>query len=176
MLLKFKLMGTPSGTSTVYLDNIYFWKPSNAPTITNFNVPPKNLGDAPFTLTQPTSNSQGSWTYTSSNTSVATISGNVVTVVGVGTSVITATQAAWAIFSTGSTASTLVVSYAPPATAAPTPPARNTTDYISIFSDAYTNLAGTDFFPNWGQSTVVTDVTIVGNNTKKYANLNYEGT
>jgi hypothetical protein len=173
---QFKLMGTPSGISTVYLDNIYFWKPSNAPTITGFSVPAKVLGDLPFTLTQPTSNSLGTWTYTSSNLSVATVSGNVVTVVGVGTSIITATQAAWAVYSSGSTTAAMVVSYPGPSTAAPTPPIRNTSDYVSIYSDAYTNVAGTDFFPNWGQTTIVSDILVAGNPTKKYLNLNYEGT
>lgn len=61
-----------------------------------------------------------------------------------------------------------------PTTAAPTPtvPSANV---ISIFSDAYTNVAGTDFNPNWGQATVVTQVAIAGNNTLKYAGLNYQG-
>lgn len=170
-----KLMGTPSGTSLVYMDNMYFWKSSNAPTITGFSVPAKVLGDAPFTITQPTSNSQGSFTYTSSNPAVATISGNVITVVGVGTSVITANQAAWAIYSAGSATSTLVVSYPAPATAAPTPPTRNLSDYKSLFSEAYLNVAGTDWNPNWGQSTIATEVLIAGNPTKKYDNLNYQG-
>ena len=64
---------------------------------------------------------------------------------------------------------------AQPGTAAPTPPARNVADVKSLFSGAYTNISGTDWFPNWGQTTVVTDVTIAGNATKKYANLNYQG-
>lgn len=61
-----------------------------------------------------------------------------------------------------------------PATAAPTPtfPAA---DVISIFSDTYTNVAGSDFSPNWGQVTVATQVPIAGNNTLKYAGLNYQG-
>jgi hypothetical protein len=62
-----------------------------------------------------------------------------------------------------------------PTTAAPTPPERNAADVISLFSGAYTDLAGTDWFPNWGQSTIVTDTTIVGNATKKYENFNYQG-
>ena len=59
--------------------------------------------------------------------------------------------------------------------AAPTPPVRVPADVISIFSGAYTDLAATDFNPNWGQTTVVTDTTIAGNLTKKYANFNYQG-
>ncbi|MGN7513090.1 MAG: hypothetical protein ACTHOM_01860 [Allomuricauda sp.] len=47
---------------------------------------------------------------------------------------------------------------------------------ISVFSDAYTNVDGTDFNPNWGQATVVTQEVIDGNNTLKYENLNYQGT
>lgn len=64
---------------------------------------------------------------------------------------------------------------AQPGTAAPTPPSRNVADVKSLFSGAYTNIVGTDWFPNWGQTTVVSDVTIAGNATKKYANLNYQG-
>lgn len=63
-----------------------------------------------------------------------------------------------------------------PAEAAPTPPARDAADVISVFSGAYTDLEGTDFNPNWGQSTVVTTEDIAGNATLKYANLNYQGT
>ncbi len=61
-----------------------------------------------------------------------------------------------------------------PTIAAPVPnrPAANV---ISIFSDAYTNVAGSDFFPNWGQSTVVKQTPIAGNNTLHYANFNYQG-
>ncbi len=64
---------------------------------------------------------------------------------------------------------------AQPGTAAPNPPTRVATDVKSLFSGAYTNIAGTDWFPNWSQSTVVTDVNIAGNATKKYTNLNYQG-
>ena len=50
-------------------------------------------------------------------------------------------------------------------------------DVISIFSDAYDDVEGTDFNPNWEQQTVATvedlssDASIL-----KYANLNYQGT
>jgi hypothetical protein len=61
-----------------------------------------------------------------------------------------------------------------PATAAPTPTAIQA-NVISIFSDAYTNVSGTDMNPNWGQSTVVSQVPVAGNNTLKYTGLNYQG-
>lgn len=61
-----------------------------------------------------------------------------------------------------------------PATAAPVPthPAGNV---ISVFSDSYTAIPGTDLNPFWGQATVVTTVQIQGNNTLKFAGLNYQG-
>jgi hypothetical protein len=63
-----------------------------------------------------------------------------------------------------------------PATAAPTPPARATGNVISVFSGAYADVTGTDFNPNWGQSTKVSTVTTEGNPTLKYSGFNYQGT
>ncbi len=48
-------------------------------------------------------------------------------------------------------------------------------DVISVFSDAYTNVSVEDYNPNWGQATVVTEVSIGGNNTFLYKGLNYQG-
>jgi hypothetical protein len=167
-----KLVGTPSGSSVVYLDNIYFWKSSNIPTITGFSIPEKFIGNAPFTITAPTSNSTGAFTYTSSNTSVATVSGTTITILAAGTSTITANQAAAAPYSAGSATTTLLVSYPPPAAAAPTPPTRAVGDYVSLYSDAYTNVSPIDWNPFWGQSTIVSEVQIATNPTRKYTNLN----
>ena len=61
-----------------------------------------------------------------------------------------------------------------PTVAAPTP-TQNQADVLSIFSDAYSNVVGTDFNPNWGQATAVTQELIAGNNTLRYAGLNYQG-
>lgn len=94
-VFQLKIVGTPFGTSTVWLDNIYFYKSAALPTA--------------------------------------------------------------------------------PTTAAPTPPARNSSDVISIFSNAYTNITGVNFNPGWGQSTVIADEQIAGNDTKKYSTLNYQG-
>lgn len=54
-------------------------------------------------------------------------------------------------------------------------PTRSGSDVLSVFSDSYTNLPGTDFNPNWGQATVVTQESIDGNNTLVYKGLNYQG-
>ena len=83
------------------------------PTITNFVVPAKVTASEPFTLIAPTSNSSGLYTYTSSDTSVATIEGNVVTIVGKGTSTITATQESTANYLSGTITATLIVRFTP---------------------------------------------------------------
>jgi uncharacterized repeat protein (TIGR01451 family) len=66
----------------------------NTPSITNFGDINKFFLDGTFTLMSPNSDSGGVFTYTSSNTSVATISSSTVTIVAPGTSIITAAQSA----------------------------------------------------------------------------------
>ncbi|MCF8259780.1 MAG: Ig-like domain-containing protein [Melioribacteraceae bacterium] len=61
-----------------------------------------------------------------------------------------------------------------PTTAAPTPTA-SAVNVISIFSDAYTNVAGTNLNPDWGQATSTSEVLVAGNNTLKMAGLDYQG-
>ena len=85
------------------------------PTIGAFNVPAKMMGSVPFQITPPTSNSGGAFSYTSSTTSVATISGSTITVVGAGTSTITATQAAFGTFASGTATATFTVTANTPA-------------------------------------------------------------
>lgn len=79
------------------------------PTLGTFTIPTKIIGDAPFILTAPTSNSAGAFTYTSSNPSVATVSGSMVTILAVGTTTITATQAKSSPFDIASISTTLDV-------------------------------------------------------------------
>lgn len=55
-------------------------------------------------------------------------------------------------------------------------PNDNPENVLSIFSDSYTNLSGTNFDPDWSQETVVTFETIDQNTFLKYENLNYQGT
>jgi len=61
-----------------------------------------------------------------------------------------------------------------PNTAAPVP-TYSAANVNSVFSDSYTNISGTDLNPPWGQTTVVSQVSIAGNNTLKYKGLNYQG-
>ena len=177
--LKFAANGAGSTVPiNVYLDNIYFWKAPAAvgtPTITGFSVPAKLVGDAPFAITPPTSNSTGAFTYTSSNTAVATISGSTITVVGAGTSTITANQAAAGSYSAGSTTALFTVTFGPPTVAAPAPPTRVAADVMNYYSNAYAEIPGTDWNPNWGQTTVASEIQVAGNATRRMTNLNYQG-
>ncbi|MCL7754469.1 T9SS type A sorting domain-containing protein [Polaribacter sp. Z022] len=59
-------------------------------------------------------------------------------------------------------------------TDAPATPTAATSDVISIFSDAYTDLTAT-WNPGWGQSTVLSDETIAGNAVKKYESFTFSG-
>ena len=103
-----------SGTATAMLTVA-----SIAPTVGSFTAMNKTFGDAPFTLSPPSSNSSGAFTYTSNNTGVATISGNMVTLLAAGTTTITALQAASGGYSAASTSTTLTVNAGTP-TVAPT--------------------------------------------------------
>ena len=60
-------------------------------------------------------------------------------------------------------------------TDAPASPTAAQADVLSIFSDAYTDLAGSDFDPDWGQGTDATIETYAGNEVLQYKDLNYQG-
>ena len=98
----------------------------------------KTLGDASFTLTAPTSNSTGAITYTSSNTSVATISGNTVTIVGAGTATITASQATDTNYLAATTTVTITVSSGSTPTPVLISPAANTSVTNNTLQISYT--------------------------------------
>jgi Secretion system C-terminal sorting domain len=163
----------PTANATVYADNVYFYNVPNAPILTNFTIPAQVVGAPNVTITAPTSNSTGAFTYTSSNTSVATIAGDVITILAAGTSTITATQAAAGGFSSGIITTPLVVSVGPPMVAAPTPivPLANV---ISLFSNAYTNVPVNTWRTSWSNATLA-DVQIAMNDTKLYTNLDFVG-
>jgi len=52
-------------------------------------------------------------------------------------------------------------------TTAAADPTIDEANVISLFSDAYTNLEGTDY-PDWGQTTVLSNVPIEGNETIQF--------
>lgn len=82
----------------------------------SFNVPAKQLSSVPFELTPPTSSRPGSFSYKSSNTAVAVVSGSTLTIVGIGTATITATQSDYQKFAEVSTTANFSVTEFEPAT------------------------------------------------------------
>ena len=152
-----------------------------APTIGSFTVAAKNYGDAAFTLTAPTTNSAGAFNYTSSNTSVATISGSTVTIVGAGTSTITANQAANGNYTAGSTTATLTVSTIAPTLTGFAVAAKNYGDAAFTLTAPTTNSAGAFTYTSSNTSVATisgSTVTIVGAGTStitanQAANGNY---
>ncbi len=82
---------------------------TGGPTLGAFPDIAKTMGDVTFPITAPSSDSPGGFTYTSSNTAVATIAANNVTILSVGTSTITATQAASGKWGSGSVSAVLTV-------------------------------------------------------------------
>jgi hypothetical protein len=181
--------GSDEGAYTIWLDNIQYENLAatiiGTPTATIATESiTKGVGDAfeatGLSCTFPINSvatklslNKAYFTFTSSNTAVATVSAlGVGAGVSVGTSAITAKLGA--VAATG-TLTVNIIAGTTPTTAAPTP-TRLSANVISLFSKLpYTNLAGTDWFPNWGQTTVVSDVLIAGDTTKKYVNFNYQG-
>lgn len=84
--------------------------PLSPPTISNFNNLNKLFFDDSFTIVPPTTNSAGAFTYTSSNSAVATISGTTVTIHSAGTTIITASQAETGTHTSGTVNASLIVS------------------------------------------------------------------
>lgn len=180
--------GSDEGAYTIWLDNVQYetlaagviGTPTAAIATETLT---KGVGDsfAPsgLTCTFPVNSvatklnpSAAYFTYTSSAPTVATVSA-----LGVGTALAAGTANITAKLGSVNATGTLTVNVqavTAPTTAAPTP-TRPAASVISLFSKPYTNLAGTDWFPNWGQSTVVSDVVIAADSMKKYTNLNYQG-
>lgn len=84
------------------------------PTIGTFAPIEATAGDAPLALKPPTSNSLGTWTFSSSNKNVAIVNGSTLTIVGAGTATITATQSPAGIYSQSNTVQTTITVKAKP--------------------------------------------------------------
>ena len=153
----------------------------SAPTFGTFSAINKNYGDAAFSISAPSSNSAGAITYTSSNTSVATISGSTITIVAVGTSTITANQAANGIYTAGSTTATLTVSAIAPTFGTFSAINKNYGDAAFSISAPSSNSAGSITYTssNTAVATIIgSTITIVGAGTStitanQAANGNY---
>jgi len=81
----------------------------NNPNLGTFGNQTKTLFDGSYVIAPPSRSSSGSFTYTSSNTAVATISGSTVNIIDTGNTTITAVQAASGIYYSDSISATLTV-------------------------------------------------------------------
>ena len=62
-----------------------------------------------------------------------------------------------------------------PELAAPTP-THDESDVVSVFSNAYTDVEGTNFDPRWGQATQVQIIDVDGSSVLRYSNFTFQGT
>lgn len=114
-----------------------------APTVGSFTAISTTWGpQVEVTITPPTSNSLGAWSYSSSNTSVATVSGAVLNILSVGTSTITATQAAAGEYDSVVRTTTLTVNGAAPTIGAFAPITRPLDQGAFSITPPTTNSAG----------------------------------
>ena len=93
--------------STAFINTITNALPKSDPTLLLAPIT-KSYGDAPFDLF-PSSNSTGAFSYSSSNTDVATISGSTLTIRGLGTSTINVNQVEDTNYNAGQTSALLIV-------------------------------------------------------------------
>ena len=84
------------------------------PVLTNFSNITKTYGSSPFPITNPTSNSDGSFSYYSYDLGVASINSSTVTIIAAGTTQITATQASTSNYNSGTKTLLLTVDKANP--------------------------------------------------------------
>ena len=89
------VLGTTYGEDMTFINLM-------TPNITGFSPVTRNYRDSVFFITPPTSNSPGAFTYTSSNPKVTVIKDNKGIITGSGTCVITASQAPFGVFASGS--------------------------------------------------------------------------
>jgi uncharacterized protein YhjY with autotransporter beta-barrel domain len=108
--------GSYSPAAQVTLDVLLV---SIVPTLVWIDDLQKVLAEPAFDLPDPTSDSPGAFTFSSSNPAVATVSGRTVTLVGVGVTTLTATQAASGNYTQGSVSVQLTVSARPDPTTDP---------------------------------------------------------
>ena len=178
--MKFAANGPGSSVpADFYFDNIYFWKNSVDPaadaTLSDLQV--DGLTIPGFGSTIQTYNYElltGTTvvplitSVTTTNASASYIISQATTLPGSATIAVTSAD--------GLVTSTYTVNFVltGPSTNAPTPPNRATSDVISLFSDAYTNVPVSEWSTSWDDSNIQ-DITLSGNAMKKINFGNFLG-
>ena len=183
--IQLKFTGGNGSTTAIYVDNIYFYKNATASgkdaTLSALEVNGVSVTDfSPNTETYLMA-LPGGTTQVPQITLATTTDASASTVITQGTSI--PGDATVSVTSQdGSTTKTYKVSFhiGAPNTNAPTPPARETLDVISIFSDAYDNITGANYNPYWQQIGYNTanpnfQPTGSGNAVLAYPDFNYQG-
>jgi hypothetical protein len=83
-----------------------------------------------------------------------------------------------AIKTTDYSTSFTVTAILQPVASAPAPPSRQAANVISIYGSAYTNVAGTNYFPDWGQGgqgSSWSEFNLNGDKMLNYIKLSYQG-
>ena len=183
--IQLKFAGGNGTTHAIYVDNVYFWKAPPAPgketrlsalsvsgnPIAGFTP---NSASYDFVLPGGTTVVPQVTLATTIDTAATTVITQATTIPGNATVVVTSQDA--------TTTKTYTVRYfiGAPHTNAPTPPARNSVDVISIFSNAYNNITGANYNPDWQQSGFSFASSSFqpagpGNEVLAYPNFNYQG-
>ena len=183
--IQLKFTGGNGSSTAIYVDNIYFYK---SPTVTGKEATLSALEIDGNTVAGFTPNSQnylialpGGTTVvpqitlaTTTDASASRVITQATAIPGDATVLVTAQD--------GTTKKTYKVSFfiGAPNVNAPTPPARNAIDVISIFSGTYNNITGANYNPNWQQSGFSSanaefQPTGSGNAVLAYTNFNYQG-
>lgn len=186
--IQVKFAGGNGSSHAIYVDNLYFWKTAVAPgkdaTLSALEVDGATVAgftpnSASYLAELPggtTAVPQITLATTSDPAASASIT-QATAIPGDATVLVTSQD--------GTTTQTYTVSFyiGAPHIDAPTPPIRNTVDVISIFSDAYNNISGANYNPNWQQAGFASASSAfeptgpggTGDVTLAYPGFNYQG-
>lgn len=162
---------TPPG-ETLYIDNVYFYRvavdPLKDATLSDLKVAGTTISSFNSSVINYTYEVPSGTVIVPQITSATTSNGAATKVItqasaipGSATVLVTSADA------TTTKTYTISIVAVGPSSAAPTPPARASSDVVSIYSDAYTNIAVDNFDAGWCGGAATTAVTVAGNNTLK---------
>jgi hypothetical protein len=169
----------PASPNTLYIDNFYFYKTAVDPlkdaTLSDLKVDGTTISGFGSSIVNYTYEVPSGTVIVPQITAATTTNGSATKVItqasaipGSATVVVTSADA-----STTKTYTVSIVAVGPP-TAAPTPPNRNPSDVISLYSGAYANVAS-NFDAGWCGGSSVQVVTFDGNPTVAYKDKNCQG-